>query len=247
MRAAMLHENGLKTWALVFDKGDELMVTLTSFARRERMGAAHFTAIGAFSEVMLGYFDRERREYTRIPVREQVEVLTLAGDIALEKGDPKVHAHVVVGKADGSAHGGHVLERSGMADPRARAHRIPSSPRETQRSRDRPGAHRHRRPTRVLSGDRSSRGAAMSPTQTHRTLCLPVSLSNSPQASCRHGAPDGGHLTSETGDRKLCEAGSGLEYLTVPQWRTAGLELLRAACEATEATTSIRLRHDPVR
>jgi len=42
-------------------------------------------------------------------VREQVEVLTLAGDIALEKGDPKVHAHVVVGKADGSAHGGHVL------------------------------------------------------------------------------------------------------------------------------------------
>src|SRR5437899_3851710 len=109
MRAAMLHENGFKTWALVFDKGDELMVTLTSFARRERMGAAHFTAIGAFSEVMLGYFDRERREYTQIPVREQVEVLTLAGDIALEKGDPKVHAHVVVGKADGSAHGGHVL------------------------------------------------------------------------------------------------------------------------------------------
>ena len=109
MRAAMLHENGLKTWALVFDKGAELMATLTSFARRERMGAAHFTAIGAFSEVMLGYFDRERREYSRIPVLEQVEVLTLAGDIALEQGDPKVHAHVVVGKADGSAHGGHVL------------------------------------------------------------------------------------------------------------------------------------------
>src|SRR5438445_578670 len=86
-----------------------LIATLTSFARRERIGAAHFTAIGAFSEVMLGYFDRERREYSRIPVREQVEVLTLAGDIALEKGDPKVHAHVVVGKADGSAHGGHVL------------------------------------------------------------------------------------------------------------------------------------------
>ena len=38
-------------------------------------------------------------------------MLSLAGDIALdEDGEPQVHAHVVVGKADGSAHGGHLLE-----------------------------------------------------------------------------------------------------------------------------------------
>ena len=59
----------------------------------------------------LGYFDWEKKEYKRIPVREQVEVLSLVGDIALdEKGQPKVHAHVVVGKSDGTAHGGHLLE-----------------------------------------------------------------------------------------------------------------------------------------
>jgi predicted DNA-binding protein with PD1-like motif len=28
----------------------------------------------------------------------------------LEKDTPKIHAHVVVGKRDGSAHGGHLLE-----------------------------------------------------------------------------------------------------------------------------------------
>jgi uncharacterized protein len=110
MKAVVLHQNGQQTWALVFDKGDELITTLNDFARRERIDAAHFTAIGAFSETTLGYFDRERREYRRIPVREQVEVLTLAGDIALEDGQPKVHTHVVLGKADGTAHGGHVLD-----------------------------------------------------------------------------------------------------------------------------------------
>ena len=63
MKATMLHEDGQKTWALIFDKGDELIATLTEFAGRERMSAAHFTAIGAFSDVTLGYFDRERKDY----------------------------------------------------------------------------------------------------------------------------------------------------------------------------------------
>jgi predicted DNA-binding protein with PD1-like motif len=74
------------------------------------VAAAHFTAIGAFSEVTLGYFDRARKDYTKIPMREQVEVLSLVGDIARQDGEPKLHAHVVVGKADGTAHGGHLLD-----------------------------------------------------------------------------------------------------------------------------------------
>lgn len=66
-------------------------------------------AIGAFSEVALGYFDRHRKEYQRNTVNEQVEVLSLVGDITLYQLEPKVHAHVVVGKSDGTAHGGHIL------------------------------------------------------------------------------------------------------------------------------------------
>ena len=58
----------------------------------------------------LGFFERERKDYKRITIDEQVEVLSLVGDIALEGDKPKVHAHVVIGKADGTAHGGHLLE-----------------------------------------------------------------------------------------------------------------------------------------
>jgi predicted DNA-binding protein with PD1-like motif len=111
MKAKLLNDQGEKVYALVFDTGDEVVAGLTEFAGANHLGGSHFTAIGAFRDVTLGYFDWQKKEYQRIPVREQVEVLSLVGDIALdEKGQPKVHAHVVVGKSDGTAHGGHLLE-----------------------------------------------------------------------------------------------------------------------------------------
>ena len=109
MRARTIDGKGERTWALVCDTGDEALATLLRFAAQQRLTAAHFTAIGAFSEATLGYFDWASKTYETIPVREQVEVLSLIGDVALEKDAPKVHAHAVLGKRDGSAHGGHLL------------------------------------------------------------------------------------------------------------------------------------------
>ena len=112
MRAKLLYEHqGQKTFALVFETGEEVLKGLSDFAREIRLGGSHLTAIGAFQEVTLGYFDWEKKDYKRIPVREQVEVVSLVGDVALgEKGEPKVHAHVVLGRSDGSALAGHLLE-----------------------------------------------------------------------------------------------------------------------------------------
>ena len=110
MKSTVLEVSGARTWALIFDKGDEPVSGLTAFAKSQGLSGAHFTAIGAFSEVTLGYFDRKARDYKKIPLREQVEVLSLIGDVALDRGEPKVHAHVVVGRADGEARGGHLLE-----------------------------------------------------------------------------------------------------------------------------------------
>ena len=112
MEAKQIHEeNGQKTFALVFDAGDEVMAGLSSFAAKNDLNAASITAIGAFSDATLGYFDMERMEYKQIPVDEQVEVLSLIGDIApKENGEPQVHAHVVLGKSDGTTKGGHLLE-----------------------------------------------------------------------------------------------------------------------------------------
>lgn len=111
MKARQISEKGDKTFAVVFDTGDEVASGLLALAKEHNLAAAHFTAIGAFQDVTLGYFNWDKKDYQKIPVREQVEVLSLVGDVALDpEGKPKVHAHVVVGRSDGTTRGGHLLE-----------------------------------------------------------------------------------------------------------------------------------------
>ncbi len=110
MKAKLIAEGPERVFALIFEKGEEVIGSLTSFAVDHNFTASHFTAIGAFEDALLGYFDKKRKDYKRIPVREQVEVLVLAGDIALKDLEPKVHAHTVLGKSDGTTCGGHLLE-----------------------------------------------------------------------------------------------------------------------------------------
>jgi len=109
MHSKLLQESGGRVYAVIFDKGDDPVAGLTRFAQENRLAASSFTAIGAFSEATLGYFDWERKEYERIPVREQCEVLSLLGDVTIEGEERKLHAHVVLGMRDGSARGGHLL------------------------------------------------------------------------------------------------------------------------------------------
>ena len=110
MKSKLIYDGPQRTFVVVFDHGDAVLENLLAFAREHRLSAAEFTGIGAFSDAVLGYFDWQKKDYERIPVDEQVEVLNLTGNIALADGEPKLHAHIVLGKADGTAHGGHLLE-----------------------------------------------------------------------------------------------------------------------------------------
>lgn len=109
MRVKLLNDAPERTYALVLDSGDEVMSALEAFANEHSLTASRMTAIGAFSSATLGYFNWDTKEYERIEVDEQVEVLSLVGDIALQGADAKLHAHVVLGRRDGSVCGGHLL------------------------------------------------------------------------------------------------------------------------------------------
>ncbi|MCF8533574.1 MAG: DNA-binding protein [Reyranella sp.] len=116
MQSRLLHEvDGQRTFALVFDTGDEVMASLKEFAARERLSAAQFSAIGAFRSAVLGYFDWETKTYLKRAVDEQVEVASLTGDVALDgkapdSRAPAIHIHAVLGRRDASALAGHLLE-----------------------------------------------------------------------------------------------------------------------------------------
>ena len=110
MRSKLLNADPPVTYAVVLDTGDEVAGALGKFVRDQEVEAASVTAIGAFSRTLLGYFQWETKQYKQIAVEEQVEVLSLLGDVAVGDQGPTLHLHAVLGKADGSVVGGHLLE-----------------------------------------------------------------------------------------------------------------------------------------
>jgi predicted DNA-binding protein with PD1-like motif len=109
MHSKLINNDSQKTYALILESGEEVVSLLKRFAQENDLSASRITAIGAFSSVTLGYFNGNSKEYEPIQIHEQVEVLSLIGDIAMQDGEPATHIHVVVGKRDGSAHGGHLM------------------------------------------------------------------------------------------------------------------------------------------
>ena len=110
MQYKIIEDAEVVTYVVVCDPGDEAVSALAQFARAEDLEAAQITAVGAFEHVVVGWFDRSAREYRRIPVDEQCELLSLIGDVAVGEDGPSVHVHAVLGLSDGTTRGGHLLE-----------------------------------------------------------------------------------------------------------------------------------------
>jgi hypothetical protein len=109
MKSKLLQNENQRTFVIVFETGDEVINGLLEFAKQNQINSGFFTGLGAFERVTVAFYDLEKKEYQHIPVNEQTEVMSLVGNIVLYEGEPKLHAHVVVGKRDGTAHGGHLI------------------------------------------------------------------------------------------------------------------------------------------
>lgn len=119
MKARQVAGGASVTYVAVLDEGEEAFSALSDWAARRQVSAGQVTAVGAFERATVGWFDRVAKDYRRIEVGQQCEVLSLIGDIAIGPGDPRdpgrpgqpqPHLHAVLGLADGSTRGGHLLE-----------------------------------------------------------------------------------------------------------------------------------------
>jgi predicted DNA-binding protein with PD1-like motif len=110
MKWDLLDDKFGRTYALIYDIGDEVIQNLLAFASEQKLAGSSVSGIGAFSDVTLGYFDWDQKKYVPSLISEQVELVSLLGDISLDPaGNPALHVHVVVGKRDGTAYGGHLV------------------------------------------------------------------------------------------------------------------------------------------
>ena len=94
---------------LVLHAGDDALPAITEFAVRNRIEGGTLSAIGAFENATIAYWNWDTKEYEHIEVAEQVEVLSLDGSVARAGDDPKLHVHVILGRRDGSTIGGHLI------------------------------------------------------------------------------------------------------------------------------------------
>ncbi len=109
MQWQQVQDGPSEVYVVVLEPGEDAVAELTAFARDRSLGASQVTAVGAFSEAVVGWFDRRAKDYRDIPVEEQCEVLSLIGDIAVADDGPTPHLHAVLGLSDGSTRGGHLL------------------------------------------------------------------------------------------------------------------------------------------
>lgn len=106
----MNETNGRRTFVVALEMGEEVVSSITELARELSLGSSSMTGIGAFQRVRLGFFDYERSNFRENVIDEQVELLSLVGNIADEEGTPHLHAHVVLGRYDATTRGGHLVE-----------------------------------------------------------------------------------------------------------------------------------------
>jgi predicted DNA-binding protein with PD1-like motif len=111
MKEIPLHREGdhQRTFAFVLEPDEDPIALLSDRAQAYSLASCQISAVGGFSRVTLGYFERDKRAYRKIPIDQQVEVLSMLGDIAHDDGKRIVHVHCVVGLSDGTTRGGHLV------------------------------------------------------------------------------------------------------------------------------------------
>lgn len=99
-----------RTFIVVLATGEDVIESLSRFARDQGVATARLTGIGALEGATMGFYDRPRKDYERYSIDGAVELLSLTGNITTFEGEPRIHVHAVVSDRDGSARGGHLFD-----------------------------------------------------------------------------------------------------------------------------------------
>ncbi len=98
-------ENG---YLLKLSTGEELVAGLIEFCISNHIVAGSFTAIGATTKTMLGFYSLEKKEYHWKEFSGEFEITGGVGNISFFEGKPVIHMHTSIADEVFNAFGGHV-------------------------------------------------------------------------------------------------------------------------------------------
>jgi predicted DNA-binding protein with PD1-like motif len=109
--AAGMEAVKIKNGLLVrLEKGEKINSSLIKLARDESIGGAFIHGLGAVTNVELGIYHLNKKEYEKRLFSGEAELLNLTGNISWFEGNPAVHNHVTIGSPTFQAYGGHLFE-----------------------------------------------------------------------------------------------------------------------------------------
>lgn len=99
-----------KDLILALEPGEEVGETLRALARDLQLPGGFLSGIGAVNQARIGYYRPEKLAYDERSFSENLEVVSLVGNLGWAGKEPVLHAHVSLGRADFSLVGGHLFE-----------------------------------------------------------------------------------------------------------------------------------------
>jgi len=118
------------------DRGTDMLQGLNEAAAKLGVEAGTVQAIGAVTELVIGYFDQDRKEYRTTALPSSFEIGSGVGNVSLKDGKPFVHLHVVATGPDGAAVGGHLMEGTKIYVIEAYFRQLGGEPPVRERSED---------------------------------------------------------------------------------------------------------------
>ncbi|MFH1409761.1 MAG: PPC domain-containing DNA-binding protein [Nanoarchaeota archaeon] len=97
-------------WLLVLSPGEEIMGSLKYLCREKAISNGRISGIGSLGSATIGFFDLTKKAYVPRKLDEPLELINLMGNVMLVDGDPFIHAHASLGRADYRVIGGHLVE-----------------------------------------------------------------------------------------------------------------------------------------
>lgn len=94
-------------YLMVLRQGDDILKQIALFAEKEHIPSANFSAMG-FVNIVFGFFDANTKKFNPKAFND-VELASMNGSIAWQKGAPSIHLHGVVTDRHFNAFGGHIL------------------------------------------------------------------------------------------------------------------------------------------
>lgn len=89
---------------------EELHETLLNFCDAEGIIGGTFTGLGACSSASLAYYNLKSKSYEQHEIVEDLEILSLTGNIGMLDGKSMLHVHGVFGRRGLSTLGGHIFK-----------------------------------------------------------------------------------------------------------------------------------------